>query len=147
MRLNASTRDPAGIIRHTSPEALDNTRRLPRKIESGLPLLYELDEDPGARVLVVAYDVTSGAARQAVHDLRLRGFPVSLLIPRTLLPLPAAYYPILERYPHLVFAEENLQGQLAHLFFGAQLPAHVRLVTDIGRMIQPAQIADLVGAL
>lgn len=147
VRLNASTHDPDGIIRHTAPAALENTRRLARKIENGMPLHYELDEEPGARTLVVSWDVTSGAARQAVRDLRQRGDPVSLFIPRTLLPLPDEYYAILERYPNLVFAEENLQGQLAHLFFGARLPENVHLVTAIGRMIQPAQIVAKVADL
>ncbi len=141
VRLNASTHDRCGIIQHTSDEAMANTRRLQAKVEAGTPVLYGLDEQEGARTLVVAYDITSGAAREAITALRAQGVPVSLLIPRTLLPLPAVYREVMDRYPRVVIAEENHQGQLARLLFGARVPPHVRTVTAIGRMIRPDEIA------
>lgn len=141
IRLNASTHDRCGIIQHTSDEAMANTRRLQAKVEAGTPVLYHLDEQEGAETLVVTYDITAGAAREAVAMLRAQGTPVSLLIARTLLPLPTLYMETIDRYARVVIAEENHQGQLAHLLFGRRIPPRVRRVTAIGRMIRPDEIA------
>ena len=142
VRLSASTHDARGILRHSAAEALANTRRLPEKIRAGTPALYSLDEQEGAETLVLAYGITAGAAWEAVAALRTQGTLVSLLVAQTLLPVPAVYYEILDRYPRVVIAEENLQGQLAHLLFGHRLPSRVQLVGDIGQMIQPDRIAQ-----
>ena len=144
VRLNASTHDTQGILQHSTDEALANTRRLQAKVEAGVPVLYHLDEQEGASSLVVAYGVTAGAARQAVSALRQRGQPASLLVAQTLLPTPTQYYEIIDRYEHIVVAEENLQGQLARMLFGQRLPANVRVVGGIGRMVQPDDIAQEV---
>ncbi len=144
VRLTASTHDTHGILRHATGEALANTMRLPEKVEAHTPVLYELDEQEEAETLVVAYGLTAGAAREAVAALRARGTPVSLLIARTLLPVPAAYYALLDRYRRVVIAEENLQGQFARLLFGHRLPEKVRPVTGIGRMIPPDRIVQEV---
>ncbi len=141
VRLNASTHDRCGIIRHTSDEAMANTRRLEAKVETMTPILYTLDEQEGAETLVVTCDITTGAAREAVETLRAEGVPVSLLVARTLLPVPTVYHDIIGRYPRAVIAEENHQGQLARLLFGRRLPPNVRTVTAVGRMIRPDEIA------
>jgi 2-oxoglutarate ferredoxin oxidoreductase subunit alpha len=141
VRFTASTHNAKGILRHSGDsEALGNTLRLGEKIKAGAPVLYELDEQDGAETLLMAYGVTSLAAREATATLRAQGIPVSLLVPRTLLPLPPVYYEIIERYPRIVVAEENVQAQLARLLFGQQLPYKVRAVTGIAQMISPAQI-------
>lgn len=144
VRLNASTHDRCGIIRHTDDEALANTRRLEAKVEALTPLLYHLDEQAEAETLILTYGITTGAAREAVTTLRNEGVPVSLLVARTLLPLPSMYYEIVDRYPRVVIAEENSQGQLARLMFGRRLPAKIRTVTAIGRMIRPDEIISEV---
>lgn len=146
VRLTASTHDCRGLIQHTSPEAMANTRRLQNKVESLTPALFELDEQENAETLVVAYDVTAEAARDAVAVLRGNGTPVSLFVPKTLWPIPPEYYAIVERYQKLVFAEENLQGQWARLLFGRRLPPHVHTVTSVGALIPPAAIAREVAA-
>ncbi len=140
VRLNASTHDRSGLLQHTSEEAMTNTRRLGEKVEALTPVLYHLDEQDGARTLVVSYDITSGAAREAVRILRSRGVPVSLLLARTLLPVPAIYYEVIERYPRVVIAEENAQGQFARLLFGRRIPSKIRLVGAVGRMVRPEEI-------
>lgn len=140
VRLTASTHDTRGILRHATGEALANTRRLPAKVEAHTPALYDLDEQVGAKTLVMTYGITTGAAREAVAALRERGTPVSLMVARTLLPVPAAYYEVLDRYPRVVIAEENLQGQFARVLFGQRLPQKVRPVNGIARMIPPERI-------
>jgi len=144
VRLTASTHDTHGLLQHSTDEALANTRRLQEKVETGTPVIYDLDEQEGAETLVVTYGITAGAAREAVAALRAQGTLVSLLVAQTLLPVPAAYCEILDRYPRVVVAEENLQGQLARLLFGYRLPRKLRGVRGIGRMIRPDQIAQEV---
>lgn len=144
VRLIASTHDTQGLLRHSTDEALANTRRLQEKVEARTPILYHLDEQEEAGALVMTYGITAGAVREAVAALRARGTSVSLLVAQTLLPIPTVYYEILDRYPRIVVAEENLQGQLAQLLFGRRLPGNVRVVGSIGRMIRPDQIVQEV---
>ena len=144
VRFIASTHNKQGLLRHSTDEALANTRRLQEKVEAKTPILYHLDEQEEAETLVVTYGITAGAAREAVAALRARGMAVSLLVAQTLLPIPDVYYEILDRYPRIVVAEENLRGQLAQLLFGHRLPQNVRVVGSIGRMIRPDQIAQEV---
>ena len=66
---------------------------------TGTPVLYYLDEQEGAKTLVITYGITAGAAREAVATLRTQGVRVSILVAQTLLPVPAVYYEILDRYP------------------------------------------------
>jgi len=140
VRLTASTHDECGILRPVSDAVLANTRRLQTKIEAGTPVLYELDEQTDAETLVVTYGITAGAAREAVTALRGLGEAVSLLVARTLLPIPDVYCEILDRYSRVVVAEENLEGQLAHLLYGHRRPPGVCRVGGIGRMVRPEQI-------
>jgi 2-oxoglutarate ferredoxin oxidoreductase subunit alpha len=146
VRLSASTHDRRGILQHSTDEALANTRRLQAKVEAGTPVLYHLDEQEGAEDLVVTYGITAGAAREAITALRAQGTPVSLLVTGTMLPVPPVYYGVIDRYPRVVVAEENLQGQLARLLFGQRVPQKVRVVGGIGHMIRPDQIAQEVTA-
>jgi 2-oxoglutarate ferredoxin oxidoreductase subunit alpha len=140
VRLTASTHDTFGLLQHSTDEALANTCRLQEKVDAGMPVLYRLDEPEGAETLVVTYGITSGAAQEAVGALRARGTPVSLLVARTLLPIPPVYYEILDSYSRIVVVEENLQGHLARLLYGHRLPDKVRRVGAIGKMIKPDQI-------
>jgi 2-oxoglutarate ferredoxin oxidoreductase subunit alpha len=141
VRLTASTHDAQGILVSVADAGLENTRRLEKKIEAHTPLLYDLDEQEGAETLIVTYGITTGAARDAVRAMRKRGRLVSLLVAQALLPVPGAYYEIMDRYPRILLAEENLQGQMARLLFGHRLPEKVRVVNkNIGQMVEPDQI-------
>jgi len=146
VRLTASTHDTTGILQHSTPEALANTRRLQEKVEEGTPVLYDLDEQEGAETLVVTYGITAGAAREAVAGLRAEGKAASLLVAKTILPAPNATYEIMDRHARVVVAEENLQGQFARLLFGQRPPDKVTVVGSIGKMIRPDEIAQAVTA-
>lgn len=146
VRLTASTHDCRGIIQHTSPEALANTVRLQRKVEALTPALFELDEMEGAQTLVVAYDISAEAARDAVGTLRHAGVAVSLMVPKTLWPVPPSYLDTFSRYSKIVFVEENLQGQLAQLYLGLRPQQKVSTVTSLGTMVTPEAITQEVAA-
>jgi 2-oxoglutarate ferredoxin oxidoreductase subunit alpha len=142
VRMTASTHDRRGILQHSTDEALANTRRLSAKVMANTPTLYRLDKAVGAETLIVTYGITSGAATAAVQTLREGGEPVSLLVARTLLPFPHSYFEILDQYPRVVFAEENLQGQFASILYGERLPAGTTVVGDIGHMVRPEEIVQ-----
>ncbi len=141
VRLTSSSHDRHGLLRHGDSEALANTLRLREKVERNLStfLHYELDEED-AEVLVVSYGVTALAAREAVQTLRHAGKKVSLLVAKTLVPLPSIYLEIMERYRRVVIAEENQDGQLRHLLFGQRGRSGVRGVNAIGRLVDPQDI-------
>ncbi|MDD3642019.1 MAG: hypothetical protein PHQ19_00925 [Candidatus Krumholzibacteria bacterium] len=146
VRLTASTHDRGGILQNATPEALGNTRRLPEKIERNIGefAFYELDEQEDAKTLIVSYGITAPAAREAKDLVRERGGAVSLLVMKTLLPVPPAYWTIIERYRRIVIAEENLQGSLRAVLFGQAPREDVAQVNAIGRFVTPEEIAGEV---
>ena len=146
VRLTASTHDESGRIQHTTAAALANSRRLQEKLERNLSdyLHCEYDEDPGATRLIVAFDVTAGAGRQALLRLRRQGHRMSLLVPKTLFPVPDRYLEIMGRYERVVIAEENLTGQYAGILFGRELPPAVRSLRSFGSLISPDDIMQEV---
>lgn len=142
VRYTASTHDKKGIIQNSGKEALGNSRRLHYKIKDNVDhfTYYELDEQPGAVTLLVSFGITSQAAREAVNELREEGRSVSLLIAKTLLPVPDVYYDIVSRYNRVFVAEENLTGQYRQLLFGTVPPKHISGINEFGKMISPATI-------
>lgn len=142
VRLNASTHDQEGILQHSNPEALGNTRRLEEKVHKRMNdyLYYEHLEDADSRTLLVAYGITASAARDATTGLQSQGIKADLLIPKTLLPIPPLYPEILNRYEKVVIAEENMNHQLATLLYGQQIPENIHFVNSLGKMISPEEI-------
>jgi len=144
VRITASTHDTKGILQHSTPEALANTVRLENKAEHHIDsyTFYHLDEQPGAKKLIVGFDISASAAIDAVSIMRKEGEKVSLLIPKTLFPIPNEYYNIMDRYEKVVMVEENLNAQYARILFGHRLPSKVASVGAIGKMITPQEIIN-----
>ena len=144
VRYTASTHNEAGILEGISPEALKNTLLIHEKIEKNLDsyLYYELNEKPGAGILILSYGITANAARQAARELNEEGIPVSLLIPKTLLPVPEVYLDILSGYRNIIIAEENHPSLYKNILFGARAPENITSVNKIGRMIDPGEIIE-----
>jgi 2-oxoglutarate/2-oxoacid ferredoxin oxidoreductase subunit alpha len=142
VRINASTHDQVGILQHSNEESMENTQRLEEKIKSRASeyLIYEYEKDDAADSLVVAFGITAAAARDAVIALRKEGVRVSLLIPKSLLPLPDIYVEIMSSYNKVVVAEENINNQFSSLIFGKKKPAGHRFIGSMGKMITPQQI-------
>jgi len=146
VRFTASTHDKKGIIQNAAPEALENSKRLHLKITENLKdfTWFELDEQPDADTLLVSFGITAQASREAVTDLRREGVKVSMLIAKTLLPVPNEYYQVCNRYKRILIAEENLTGQYRQLMFGIQPPKHIEGVNEFGHMISPEQIKKAI---
>jgi 2-oxoglutarate ferredoxin oxidoreductase subunit alpha len=148
VRFNASTHDESGLIRKTDAAALSNTTRLKEKVQKWLPdyTFYELDEEPGAKRLLVSYGITSGSAREAIETLRKSGEKASLLIIKTLLPVPRIIIEIMSRYERVFIAEENLDGLLCEIIYGVAGRPSVTSIGKIGTMITPREIVERVMA-
>ncbi len=146
VRFTASTHNKDGILQNTTPEALGNTKRLKEKLEQHADFLlhYEYDKEDQADVLLISFDITAQAAREAVSRLRNEGQKVSHLIAKTLFPIPQKYFEIASNYKHTIIAEENLDGQYRKLLFGNGFRPGISGVNAIGRMIHPNEIIEEV---
>ncbi len=142
VRLTASTHDESGLLQHSSPEAMANTRRLYEKLLHHLPAytLYTYEPHPDATRLLVSWGISAEATREARDLLIKRGVPVSLLVVNTLLPLPPVYREILQRYPDVWVVEENLTGQLRELLAAHAGRSDLRGIHRIGALIAPDEI-------
>jgi len=107
-------------------------------------LYYEYNFQNGADKLLVSYGITASASREAVKILREKGEKVSLLVPKTLLPVSPKYFEIIAQYNKVVIAEENLTGQYKKILFGEYGNKNVSGVNGIAEMITPARIIEAV---
>ncbi len=144
VRLNASTHDTRGLPGPAAGPGLANALRLEKKVRNNLSdfTRFDLDEQAGAQTVIVSWDITALAAREATLLLRRQGRQVSLLIPKTLLPVPPIYLEILNRYSRIVIAEENFGGQLKEIIFGTYERPGVIPVNAVGRLLTPNEIAE-----
>lgn len=146
VRFTASTHDTKGIIQNSSKEALENSKRIHYKITENLHdfTYYEYDEQKESEILVLSYGITSQATREAVYELRMQGNKISMLIAKTLLPIPKVYYNICNKYKKIIIAEENLTGHYRQLLFGAMPPPHIHGINEFGKMISPNVIKNAI---
>ncbi len=142
VRMTASTHDKQGILKKSTPEALQNTERLNKKIEENICRYnhYHLEEKQNADTLIVSYGITSYAAREAAELLNSEGTPASLLIVQTLFPVSGELIDIINRYPRVIVAEENLTGQYRRVLWGETGDRRVSGVNVLGRMVTPQEI-------
>ena len=91
VRQTSSTHGADGYITTDPQEIAAMQDRLAAKLNKNVSEFTYYDETavPGADTLVIAYGVTARAAGSAVKKLQQRGTPVSLLVLKTLWPVPA----------------------------------------------------------
>ena len=146
VRFNASTHDAGGLTRKATAPAIENTGRLREKIETRIAeyTYYHYDDDEAADIVLLTYRISSEAARDAVRAFRSRGKHVSLLIMKTLFPVPPIILDIIERYSQVVIIEENLSGLLREMLYGQQRNDRIYSINKIGTMITPSEIIQKV---
>lgn len=90
VRFTGSTHDERAYITKHLPTVGALNDHLVGKVEAGRPDLeiVEADLEAGATTLVVAYGVTAGAVLQAVRSARSEAAAVSVLIVKSLWPVP-----------------------------------------------------------
>ncbi|MBN1619125.1 hypothetical protein JW890_00220 [candidate division WOR-3 bacterium] len=142
VRITASTHDHRAALQHSTPEAVKNTKRLREKMIHNLSKYTYFDyEENGRERLVFSFDVSSNASREAVKEMRKKGNKVSLLIAKTLFPIPDEYIEIIEKHKRTVIVEENLTGQYRELLLGRAGRKGVSGVNQIAKLISPKEIA------
>jgi 2-oxoglutarate ferredoxin oxidoreductase subunit alpha len=121
--------------------------RLEKKLKAHVDefTLFERDLDPHAGTLVVAYGVTARAARVAVAASRAAGKPASLLIPKTLWPVPERLIvDTAAAYDRVVVVEMNMGQYVREI--QRLLPG--KTVDFLGQMngnlIKPEQIREVI---
>jgi len=142
VRINSSTHDDSGTIKKATKAALGNTIRLHNKIQRRVSeyLMYEYDSSVDNQLLIVSYDTTAEATREAVRQLRESGVNVSGLYLKTIIPFAKDLMEIINKYENVIFAEENLTGILVKMLYGNNPPKNVSKVNKIGSMISPTEI-------
>jgi len=147
VRQTSSTHGVNGYITVDPQEIQAFQLRLEKKLKAHGEdfTFFEQDLDPQARTLVVAYGVTARAARVAVAASRAAGKPVSLLIPKTLWPVPEKLIvDTAAPYDRVVVVEMNMGQYVREI--QRLLPG--KLVDFFGQMngnlIKPEQIREVI---
>ncbi|MEJ2641417.1 MAG: transketolase C-terminal domain-containing protein [Desulfosarcinaceae bacterium] len=147
VRQTSSTHGVNGYITTDPEEIAMLQRRLKEKLTRSIAAFTYFDEidTPGAETLVVAYGVTARAAKIAVRRLKERGQFASLLVLKTLWPVPEDL--IREKaapYQRVVMAEMNL-GQYVRELERLLPDKQTAFVGQMnGELIKPAQIMDTI---
>lgn len=148
VRFNASTHDNEGLIKKGNPESLGNTWRLREKLETRIDefTFYALDEQDGAKDLIVTWGISADAARDTLLTMRAVGNKVALLIVKTILPVPQKVFDIIEAYDTVTFAEENMSGLYKELLFGKRKDSKIKTATKFGSMLAPSDIQNVINS-
>jgi len=146
VRINSSTHDIEGFIKKATPEALANTRRLNEKVRKRIDeyTFFSLDDQVGSDTLIVTYGISTAAARDAVKLIRNDGQKISLLVVKTLLPVPSEILDIYKKFDKIIFVEENLDGSYQEIIYGQTSPENISSVNKMGHMITPSEIVKEV---
>ena len=147
VRQTSSTHGIDGYITTDPAQIADNQARLQRKVNGAVDRFAFHDEYPAsnADTLVITYGVTARAAKQAVAACNRSGRPVSLLVLKTLWPVPAALIRAkAERYRRVIVAEMNL-GQYVREIERALPSKTIEFIGQMnGNLITPYQIAEVI---
>jgi 2-oxoglutarate ferredoxin oxidoreductase subunit alpha len=147
VRQTSSTHGTNGYITVDPQEINAFQHRLEKKLKAHVDsyTFFELDADPQAATLVVAYGVTARAARVAVAASRAAGKPVSLLTLKTLWPVPETLInDTAADYERVVVVEMNMGQYVREI--QRLLPG--KTIDFLGQMngnlIKPEQIGEVL---
>ena len=147
VRQTSSTHGPDSYIT-VDPEIIACTQqRLYNKICSDIDkfTFYEADMDLDAEILVICYGVTARAAKTAAENIRKQGKPVSLLILKTLWPVPEKLIlKHVQGIKYVIVPEMNL-GQYVREIRQILQGIKIEFLGQMnGNLIRPAQIEDQI---
>ncbi len=143
VRQTSSTHGVNGYITTDPAEIAMMQHRLKDKIDGAIAKFTYFEEilDPRADSLIITYGITARAAKSAVHRLKAGGHPASLLILKTLWPVPEDFIRAKAApFKRLIVAEMNL-GQYVLEIRRIVPDKDVGFVGEMnGEMITPARI-------
>jgi 2-oxoglutarate ferredoxin oxidoreductase subunit alpha len=146
-RQTSSTHGADGYITTDPDEIAAIQARIKEKLEAAVDgfSYHDAHLQEQAGTLVIAYGVTARAAKEAVQRLKASGNTVSLLVLKTLWPVPAALIRAKsEHVTRIVVPEMNL-GQYVNEIRRIVPQKEVLPLTQMdGRLITPQQIANAV---
>ncbi|CAB5089626.1 2-oxoglutarate/2-oxoacid ferredoxin oxidoreductase, alpha subunit (EC [Olavius algarvensis associated proteobacterium Delta 3] len=147
VRQTSSTHGTDGYITTDPGEISRILDRMTRKVAGAVGnfSLHEVDAQDDAGILIITYGITARAARVALDDLRTAGERVSLLVLKTLWPVPGRLIrKTAENIERVIVAEMN-NGQYVREI-ERLLPQHT--IDFVGRMdgtlISPEDIRETV---
>jgi 2-oxoglutarate ferredoxin oxidoreductase subunit alpha len=148
VRQTSSTHGPDGYITTKPFEIQASVERLQRKIEASVSSFsyFDLEKMEGARILIVVYGVTARAARAAAAEL-LRDLqtPVSLLVLKTLWPVPEEVLRVAAEGMERVLVVEMNLGQYVHEVRRVLAKQRVDFYGKMsGQLISPKEIIEEV---
>lgn len=147
VRQTSSTHGPDGYITTDPVEITRQLARMQAKITNAVDRLaiVELDSEGAADTLVVTYGVTSRAALAAGRELRASGTPVSLLVLKTLWPVPETAIRQAALSARRVLVVEMNRGQYVREVERILPGKTVRFCGQMdGRLIAPGTIREAV---
>ena len=147
VRQTSSTHGPNGYITTDHIQISRTLKRLKAKLESAVAefSFHELLPAENSEILLISYGVTARAAKAVYNELKNTAQPVSLLVLKTLWPVPVE---VIRRaakgFKRVVVVEMNLGQYVAEI---------KRIVADIpvtfygqmdGRLISPQKIKETI---
>jgi 2-oxoglutarate ferredoxin oxidoreductase subunit alpha len=147
VRQTSSTHGPDGYITTDFDKISENQERLKKKLISAVDRFsfYEAYMENDADILVITYGVTARAAQDAFVEKKGEGKPVSLLILKTIWPVPENLIKeTAKNVKHVVVVEMNL-GQYVREIERALPDKEVHFFGQMnGSLITPRQIKEVI---
>ncbi len=147
VRQTSSTHGPDGYITVDPEQIAESQSRLMQKLKTAIGefTYYDLKESPGADTLVITYGVTSRAAKAAVRQADKDNHLASILVLKTLWPIPEQL--IVETaatYRRIVVTEMNL-GQYVREIQRLLPDKQIEFLGQMnGELIKPSQIREVI---
>ena len=147
VRQTSSTHGAEGYITTDFDQISENQERLKKKLISAVDSFsfYDAHMEDAADILIITYGVTARAAKEVFLEKKSKGTPVSLLILKTLWPVPE--HLIKEKAKntrHVVVVEMNL-GQYVREIERILPDNKVHFFGQMnGRLITPQQIKEVI---
>jgi 2-oxoglutarate ferredoxin oxidoreductase subunit alpha len=147
VRQTSSTHGPDGYITTDSVAIARNQKRLEEKLLSAIDRFsfYEIYNSENADTLLIAYGVSARAAKAVLKAQARQGKPVSLLVLKTLWPVPENVIRKAARNARRIVVVEMNLGQYVREIkrILPQKPIVFRGQMD-GRLIMPARIKEAI---
>jgi 2-oxoglutarate ferredoxin oxidoreductase subunit alpha len=148
VRQTSSTHGPDGYITTDPGVIAHNQARLQDKLLTAVDrfALFEAADSDRAEILLLAYGVTARAAKGAYKARRARGKPLSLLILKTLWPIPTQLIRHAARAAKRVVVVEMNLGQYVREIERILPDKHIDFLGRMdGQLITPRQIEEVIG--
>ncbi len=147
VRQTSSTHGANGYISTDPDEIGGMIQRMKRKVEADVDQFSfaEFLGEPEADTMILAYGVTARAAKAVYKELKAEGKPVSLLILKTLWPIPENLIRQKAQGTKRVLVVEMNMGQYVREVERVLKDRTVEFLGQMdGRLIRPSQIKEVI---